>query len=218
MIDSNLAVLLAERNLKITKVSRDTGISRTTLTALCYDHSGGIKFDTLNTLCNYLGITPAEFFSYSQYDYEIRFLGETDYEDTFLKKMEMARYEYTINIIIRRANMTWTYPVRGICGDFKGDGIPYDEATIGVIPYYFDNYDDFIEDGLPVDATAADMAAAREYDRMVAEMTVRQHNDMTKAILDMVQEAFVDDYAKDNNLDPSEVPTDEQHLKRISKI
>ena len=34
------------------------------------------------------------------------------------------------------------------------------------------------------------MAAAREYDRMVAEMTVRQHNDMTKAILDMVQEAF----------------------------
>ena len=53
---------------------------------------------------------------------------------------------------------------------------------------------------------------------MVAEMTVRQHNDMTKAILDMVQEAFVKDYAKDNNLEPSEVPTDEQQLKRICRI
>ena len=217
MIDSNLAVLLAERNLKITKVSRDTGISRTTLTALCYDHSGGIKFDTLNTLCKYLGITPAEFFSYSQYDYEIQFLGETELEDTLIRKMEIEAYEYTINIIIRRGNMTWTYPVRGIVGDIHGEA-PFDDALLGASPYYYETYDDFIEDGIPVDATAADMAAAREYDRMVAEMTVRQHNDMTKAILDMVQEAFVKDYAKDNNLDPSEVPTDEQHLKRISRI
>ena len=62
------------------------------------------------------------------------------------------------------------------------------------------------------------MAAAREYDRMVSEMTVRQYNDMTNAVLDMVQEAFVKDYARDNNLDPSEVPTDEKRLKRICRI
>lgn len=217
MIDSNLAVLLAERNLKITKVSRDTGISRTTLTALCYDHSGGIKFDTLNTLCKYLSITPAEFFSYSQYDYEIQFLGETELEDTLLKKMEFEDYEYTINIIIKRDNMTWTHPVRGLVGDIHG-GVPYDDALIGLSSFYYDNYDDFIEEGLPVEATAADMAAAREYDRMVSEMTVRQYNDMTTAVLDMVQEAFVKDYARDNNLDPSEVPTDEKRLKRICRI
>lgn len=217
MIDSNLAVLLAERNLKITKVSRDTGISRTTLTALCYDHSGGIKFETLNTLCKYLGITPAEFFSYSQYDYEIQFLGETELEDTLLKKMEFEDYEYTINIIIKRDNMTWTHPVRGLVGDIHG-GVPYDDALIGLSSFYYDNYDDYIEEGLPVEATAADMAAAREYDRMVSEMTVRQYNDMTTAVLDMVQEAFVKDYARDNNLDPSEVPTDEKRLKRICRI
>lgn len=217
MIDSNLAVLLAERNLKITKVSRDTGISRTTLTALCYDHSGGIKFDTLNTLCQYLGITPKEFFSYSQYDYEIQFLGKTELEDTLLKKMEIETYEYTINIIIKRGNMTWTHPVRGIVGDIHG-GVPYDDALLGLSSYYFDNYDDYIEEGLPVEATSSDMAAAREYDRMVTEMTVRQHNDMTNAILDMVQEAFINDYAANNNIEPSKVPTDEQHLKRISRI
>lgn len=71
MIDCNLAVLLAERNLKITQVSKDTGISRTTLTSLSSDFSGGIKFDTLNTLCNYLRVTPDRFFSYIPYDYSV---------------------------------------------------------------------------------------------------------------------------------------------------
>ena len=79
MIDSNLAVLLAERNLRITKVSKDTGISRTTLTSLCYDHTAGVKFDTLEKLCMYLGITPAEFFNYSPYTYKIE---QTSFEPT----------------------------------------------------------------------------------------------------------------------------------------
>lgn len=215
MVDSNLAVLLAERNLKITKVSRDTGISRTTLTALCYDHSGGIKFDTLNTLCKYLGITPAEFFSYSQYDYEIQFLGETDYEDTFLKKDGMSEYEYTINIIVQRDNMTWKYPVRGICGDFKGDGVPFDQARIGITPYYFDHYEDYV---VPIEATEADMPAIREFERMLGQMTVRQRNDMNSIMINLVKDAFVMDYASDHNLDISEVPASEDRLIAISSI
>ena len=57
MIHCNLATLLAQRNLKISKVFQDTGISRTTLTALAYNHAQGIQFDTLNTLCTYLNVT-----------------------------------------------------------------------------------------------------------------------------------------------------------------
>lgn len=71
MLKSNLAVLLAERNLKITKVSKDTGISRTTLTALSYDANQGIQFDTLNNLCLYLGVTPAEFFCYAPFEVDV---------------------------------------------------------------------------------------------------------------------------------------------------
>ena len=67
MLKCNLAVLLAERNLKITKVSRDTGISRTTLTSLANNYSQGIQFETLDTLCAYLKITPADFFCYSPF-------------------------------------------------------------------------------------------------------------------------------------------------------
>lgn len=71
MIKCNLAVLLAERGLKITKVSNDTGISRTTLTSLMNNYSSGIQFDTLNTLCNYLQTTPELFFPYVPFDYSV---------------------------------------------------------------------------------------------------------------------------------------------------
>lgn len=71
MIRCNLAVLLAERNLKISKVSKDTGISRTTLTSLNSNYSQGIQFDTMNTLCLYLGITPEKLINYIPFDIKI---------------------------------------------------------------------------------------------------------------------------------------------------
>lgn len=64
MLRCNLAVLLAERNLKITKVSQDTGISRTTLTALANNRVQGIQFSTLDTLCLYLNVTPEKLISF----------------------------------------------------------------------------------------------------------------------------------------------------------
>lgn len=71
MVKSNLAVLLAERGLKITKVSEETKISRTTLTALYYNHCSGVQFDTVNTLCKYLGITPGDLFTFAPVDFVI---------------------------------------------------------------------------------------------------------------------------------------------------
>lgn len=67
MIRCNLSVVLAERGLKITKVSQDTGISRTTLTSLCSNASQGIQFDTLNKLCLYLKINPEKLISFVPY-------------------------------------------------------------------------------------------------------------------------------------------------------
>ena len=72
MIRCNLSLLLAERNLKITKVTNDTGISRTTLTSLANNHGQGIQFGTLNTLCNYLFVTPDQFFSYVPFDIVVK--------------------------------------------------------------------------------------------------------------------------------------------------
>ncbi|MFT9372443.1 helix-turn-helix domain-containing protein [Liquorilactobacillus hordei] len=73
MIICNLAVLLAERQLKITRISNDTGISRTTLTSLRQNDAKGIQFDTINTLCNYLSVEPKDFFDYSPLDFSVKF-------------------------------------------------------------------------------------------------------------------------------------------------
>ena len=68
MLIPNLSVLLAERRLTLSKVSEDTRISRTTLTALSGRGAKGIQFETLNTLCQYLKVTPNELFLYRPFD------------------------------------------------------------------------------------------------------------------------------------------------------
>lgn len=73
MIKNNFNELVAQRKLKITRISNDTGISRPTLNTLTRDDGKGIQYDTLNTLCNYFSITPCEFFSYIPYDIQYNF-------------------------------------------------------------------------------------------------------------------------------------------------
>lgn len=53
MVVNRLAILMAEHLVKITEVSKATGISRTTLTNLYYKRTKGISFDVLNELCKY---------------------------------------------------------------------------------------------------------------------------------------------------------------------
>lgn len=70
MIKCNLAVLLAERNIKISDLARKTGISRTTITALFYNQSKGIQFDTFDTLCTFLKVTPNDLFTQELFEYD----------------------------------------------------------------------------------------------------------------------------------------------------
>lgn len=67
MIQSKLSVLMAERGLKISDLYEETGISKTTLMALSENSGKGVQFDTVDKLCNFLGVTPCEFFDYSPY-------------------------------------------------------------------------------------------------------------------------------------------------------
>lgn len=64
MIKCNLAVILAERGIKITDLAEKTKLSRTTLTQLYYNQGKGIQFETLEKICDYLNITPGELLKY----------------------------------------------------------------------------------------------------------------------------------------------------------
>ncbi|MBU5366496.1 helix-turn-helix transcriptional regulator [Enterococcus devriesei] len=82
MIRNRLAVLLAERQLKISKVSSITKISRTTLTSLAQNDSKMVQLETVNTLCMYLRIPVDEFFEFIPYnfDYYIEISNELKYD------------------------------------------------------------------------------------------------------------------------------------------
>lgn len=54
MINNHLSRLLGENLIKISDISKGTGISRTTLTRLYYRRAKGITFDVLDRLCKYL--------------------------------------------------------------------------------------------------------------------------------------------------------------------
>lgn len=191
MVDSNLAVLLAERNLKITRVSRDTGISRTTLTALCNDYTGGIKFDTLNVLCKYLKITPQEFFNYSPYDYEI-----TVYEDEMtdnIKALEelsdkMERV-YDISITITKHEYKWLLPLNVLVE--ASDVVPFNKILLGIL---------LAEDMENDNVNPADVNAYREFKQMIQDFTPRQVERFKSDVEEMLKQHVTDFLAKKYNV------------------
>ena len=64
MIVNHLPTLLAERRLKVADAVRATGVSRTTLYKIYDDQSSRIDFDTIDKLCEYLGVRVGELFEY----------------------------------------------------------------------------------------------------------------------------------------------------------
>ena len=101
MIKTNLAVLLAERGLKIADVYKATGISKTTLMAISENSGKGIQYDTMDKLCSFLEVEPKDFFVYSPYMVSFSELKYNDfiglYVDCILKNGE---YEKTKSLQI----------------------------------------------------------------------------------------------------------------------
>ncbi|WP_151982266.1 helix-turn-helix domain-containing protein [Acinetobacter guerrae] len=56
MIISNLAVLLAERKMKVADLVRSTGINKSTLHKLYNDESARIDFETIDKICIALNV------------------------------------------------------------------------------------------------------------------------------------------------------------------
>ena len=57
-MNNNLSEILGRQKKSISEVSRNTGLSRSTLTKLYYEKSKAINFDTLKKLCIELNETP----------------------------------------------------------------------------------------------------------------------------------------------------------------
>jgi putative transcriptional regulator len=60
MIKCNLSRILGEKKLKISDVSRDTGINRGTITRLYQESAIRVEFEVLEKLCTYLNCDISE--------------------------------------------------------------------------------------------------------------------------------------------------------------
>lgn len=103
MIKSRLGVLMAERSLKISDVYNETGISKTTLMAIADNTGKGVQYETVDRLCNYLGVTPCEFFEYSPYmiDLSTYFKHEGDMSNLTLRIKKQSyekNFYFTLSI------------------------------------------------------------------------------------------------------------------------
>lgn len=73
MLRNRLAELLAERNLKITRVANDIDeLSRNTINSIANNKTKMMQIDTINLLCQYLGINVSDFFEFKPFDLETK--------------------------------------------------------------------------------------------------------------------------------------------------
>ena len=56
MVKCHLSTLMGERRLKISDVSRDTGINRGTITRMYNEEATRVDLDIIESLCTYLSI------------------------------------------------------------------------------------------------------------------------------------------------------------------
>ncbi|MGT2667072.1 helix-turn-helix domain-containing protein [Streptococcus rifensis] len=83
MLINRLAILLAERSMSGARLASDTGIAQSTISKITSNKSKQVDYETVNKICNTLGVTSNEFFDYSPIDYEIRYFSDEDSGNTF---------------------------------------------------------------------------------------------------------------------------------------
>lgn len=64
MLRNRLRILLAERDLKIKDLMNATGLSRNSLSNMVNNRSANVSTKNLDKLCNYLEVTPTEFWEF----------------------------------------------------------------------------------------------------------------------------------------------------------
>ena len=118
MIFCNLKVLMAERNISVSKMSEDTGISRTTITALCGNKSGGIQFDTLNTICGYLNVLPNEVILFSPHKIDFKYDSLNNLIVATVENLITHR-KFSVDLIIEQDKNQWIFLNHFTCDEEK---------------------------------------------------------------------------------------------------
>ncbi|CAJ1185226.1 helix-turn-helix domain-containing protein [Companilactobacillus paralimentarius] len=130
MLANKLNVLLAERQLSIKEVVEDTGLSRNSISNISNNVGANISTDTIDILCNYLGITPSDFFEYAPLRINVESLTNKKEPQIIVKTLQHRKeFSYFYNIVFKDSDFDEEQAVRNkehdlyldIYTDFSGD-------------------------------------------------------------------------------------------------
>lgn len=188
MIRNKLSVLLAERGIKATKVSNDTGIARSTLSKITNNSSEKIDYSTINTLCRYLKITPCDFFEYAPIDITKIFVSidEKLISDPSIGEPNTWEIEAYINMDSLEGSQTFEYS--GILEDF-GKG-PNENNVLGV----------YVEPASEEEVISVDLYLGDLSQTFITDITERFKNEIANAVTKFGMQGD-DDFIKINLLD-----------------
>ncbi|WP_251424513.1 helix-turn-helix domain-containing protein [Veillonella agrestimuris] len=94
MIIFRLKEILAENGYSITFLSKVSGISRPTLTAIANNESKGVQLDTLDTICKYLNITINDLIIHIGFEFKASIL-EINNNTGYIKiRLHIAHYHF----------------------------------------------------------------------------------------------------------------------------
>ena len=72
MLRNNLAKLMIDRGISATQLFNDTGIARSTISKISNNNTDKINLQTIDKICNYLEVSPSEFFDFWPYDVKVQ--------------------------------------------------------------------------------------------------------------------------------------------------
>lgn len=103
MLINRLAILLAERSMSGARLASDTGIAQSTISKITSNKSKQVDYETVNKICNTLGVTSDDFFDYSPIDYEIKYFIDEENTDqfTFIKIFDRDRPVATLEYKVK---------------------------------------------------------------------------------------------------------------------
>ncbi|EMF48549.1 helix-turn-helix domain-containing protein [Streptococcus parauberis] len=138
MIRNNLAKLMIDRGISATQLYNDTGIARSTISKISNNNTDKISLQTIDKICNYLGVSPMQFFDFLSYEVKVS-CGFDDYEtfeemiinykdNSYIKeKAWLSISFYSMNILKYNFDFDFYY-----INDFE-EGYPFDDGYIAYL-------------------------------------------------------------------------------------
>lgn len=142
MLRNNLAKLMIDRGISATQLFTDTGIARSTISKISNNNTDKISSQTIDKLCNYLEVSPTEFFDFWPYEVKVKsgfinFDSLKDVQKTWKKNGVKPEPCFLLIEISRGKNITNFIEYLFVINDEYLPGFPYHEYDKETLPTAF---------------------------------------------------------------------------------